>query len=319
MPGEKRDGDEADAPDVLTEPTQSSNEESAPDPRPPAAPQQAETAPDQNTDLMQLPSVDVETSEETTLPRHLRRSRVKEPPKTSSEEIYKAIGKSKGHISWGIYIFVGLGILGLGSAAMVSSGPLTQAIYKWRPDVFGMMAPKSDLPLSKQGVGKENTATQGGSPALAPASAQEAAPEAEIAIETDVVGYEVLVNGQPAELFNHRFVAPAGEPRIVIRRLGFEDYLHNGVIEEGRLNVIRPDFRQERRRGFLTFETIPAAKLSLFQDGQLVIELDTPVEGASVPVGKYRAVLENSLIGYRSEEELEVHEWATTSVRRQLR
>jgi len=118
---------------------------------------------------------------------------------------------------------------------------------------------------------------------------------------------------------DNQFEAPEGRSEIVIRKIGYEPYVTTLVVTSTGENVVQPQFAQEKPKGFLAYETTPDAKLMIFQGDKLLFEKDTPFTGLSLPAGKYRAVLENTLIGYHSEEEIEITAWQTTVRRKSLK
>ncbi len=143
--------------------------------------------------------------------------------------------------------------------------------------------------------------------------------QGEVQIETDVVGFEVFWDGNYVTTYNNHFDMPAGkEGELRIKRVGYEDFITKVVPQQGKVTLVRPIFTQEKRMGFFTYETVPKAKLTLTQNGRIILETETPVTGHKIPVGKYKALVENDFIGYRVEEEIVIEEWKTTSIRRQI-
>lgn len=145
-------------------------------------------------------------------------------------------------------------------------------------------------------------------------------PPAHYTIETNILGYEVSVNGVKQALFNNQFEYPAGSVPVTltVSRAGYSTFTAQVVPESGTNFTIKPTLTQNQTTGFLTYETVPEARLTLYQSGAKVAEYGTPINGIKVPVGTYRAVLENALIGFRREQMITIEEWKTTSFRIQL-
>jgi hypothetical protein len=153
-----------------------------------------------------------------------------------------------------------------------------------------------------------------------PAPAPVAALPFQVKIETEVVGYEVLLNGVSQRLYNHQFKFPVTSPDavLVVRRAGYNDYVARIQTVAGESIVVKPVFSAVMATGFLTYETAAAATLTLSQDGKALHVLQTPLVGHKLPVGTYDALLENSIMGYRHAEKIVIEDWKTTVVRKQL-
>ena len=141
---------------------------------------------------------------------------------------------------------------------------------------------------------------------------------ATLEVDTDLVGWDILGNGQPLAVSDNKVSLSPGLWVILIRRAGYEDYTENVDVKAGETRVIHPVFTLREKRGFLTYDTAAEAKLTLYRDGQKYLVVNTPVRGLALPVGTYQAVLENSLMGYRSEDQIVVQEWKTTVLRKNL-
>lgn len=145
-------------------------------------------------------------------------------------------------------------------------------------------------------------------------------PPARYTIETSILGYEVSVNGAKQALFNNQFEIPAGSAPVTltVSRAGYTTFSTQVTPATGTHVTIKPTLTQNQTTGFLSYETVPDARLTLFQNGNKVAEYSTPIRGVKVPVGTYQAVLENSLIGFRKEQMITIEEWKSTNFRIQL-
>jgi hypothetical protein len=145
-------------------------------------------------------------------------------------------------------------------------------------------------------------------------------PPAKVRVDTNLVGYEVKIDGVTQNLFNNQFEVPAGDKpvTVVVSRVGYSTYTTKINPVSGASIVIKPELTQQRATGFLSYETVPAARLTLSQNGKVVAEFNTPIVGEKLPVGVYSAVLENSFIGFRQEQVISIEEWKTTNFRLEL-
>jgi hypothetical protein len=138
-------------------------------------------------------------------------------------------------------------------------------------------------------------------------------------IDSDLVDIQVFVNDNNISVAGQKLSLEVGKVhKIEIKRQGFSDYQTEIIPEAGKAVRIQPQFLQEVASGFLTIETTPESKLTIFRDNQLVHEGNTPIAGLKVPTGKYRVVIENQLIGYKSEEDFTIYKSITTNIRREL-
>jgi hypothetical protein len=141
----------------------------------------------------------------------------------------------------------------------------------------------------------------------------------DVIIESDLVDIQVLVNGKTIAVAGQKFQLEVGKSYVIeMKRQGFSDYRTEFVPEEGKVTKLQPQFTQEVASGFLTIETTPESRLTIFRDDKIFHEGNTPMSGFKVPSGKYRLVIENPLIGYRSEEEFTIYKSVTTSIRKEL-
>jgi hypothetical protein len=263
-----------------------------------SAPAAEEKSPSANARLELDQPVSVTLKKEENQPR--RRDEGIAARAASAADINQAI-YSNGGTSWFSYLLIALAIGGVVYAGL--------RFYRSAEKIKIVHMPTEDqkpLPLSKQVVGA-GTALPNALAPLVP-----------VTIKTDQVGFELFVNGSAVATVDNQFEAPEGRLEIMIRKIGYEPYVTTLVATNAGENVVQPQFAQEKPKGFLAYETTPDAKLMLFQGEKLLFEKNTPFTGFSLPAGKYRAVLENTLIGFHSEEEIEITAWQTTVRRKNL-
>lgn len=185
---------------------------------------------------------------------------------------------------------------------------------------FMRRASLEPTPQMARAVGTDG-ATPASAPTPAPAVPMISDGKAAVLIETDMVGFAVLLGGKSVTVFNNSFETEPGDNiEIIVSRVGFDDYRALVRLEAGKVNVIRPVFAaQAKATGFLALETVPSARFVVSQNGKVVLEGNTPAAGLKLPIGKYHLLLENTFIGYRSEEEIEIVDFRTTTIRREIK
>jgi len=142
----------------------------------------------------------------------------------------------------------------------------------------------------------------------------------DVMVDSDYVDIQVLVNGVAVTVSDKKFSIESGKThQIVMKRNGYFDFQTEVQAIAGKPTKITPSFEKEYISGFITVETTPESKITLIYEGKVVKETNTPLVGWKAPVGKYRLVIENSFINFRSEEEFQVYNSLTTNIRRQLK
>ncbi len=236
----------------------------------------------------------------------IERKTYKEPTATSTEDIYKAMKKPDSFGFMRKIVFVAL------LAAGFFYGQ--RFIEKTKE-----LVPFPDSPQAKKEPPGKSLGGQ-----IADLQRQftekEQKPEpVEILLDSDFVDIQVLVNGKAIEVADKRFTLESGQTyKITLKRNGYFDYQADVTPMPGSPVKIVPQFNKEFISGFVTIETTPESKFTLLQDGKIVKEGNTPLVGWKAPVGKYRLVIENSFIAYKSEEEFVVYNSLTTNIRRHL-
>ncbi len=268
-----------------------------------AAPQQSAAKPARTA--TEAPIIAVEkTPQSRTSPQE--RKVYKEPPQTSSDEIYKAMKKPDSFGFMRKIVFV----------ALLAAG----AFYGQR----FLQKTKQLVPFPENSQANKEPPAKSISSQIAELqkkfTEKEQLPEpVEILMDTDLVDIQVLVNGKGVEVSDKRFKLDAGQTyKITVKRNGFFDYQTEVTPTAGSPVKIVPQFNKEFVSGFVTIETTPESKITLLQDGKVLLEGSTPVVGWKAPVGKYKLVIENNFIGYKSEEEFVIYNSLTTNIRRQL-
>lgn len=164
------------------------------------------------------------------------------------------------------------------------------------------------------------TLGQAGSRAPSSAPAQVIAPNVGVVEFQGDTNYEVEVNGRWTPVIEHRVEVPAGRStNLRIRKDKFETLERVVFAAAGEVTPVTLKFVAERKKGFLSVFTVPQARLLIYEGDSLVFDGRTPVEGKNWPVGQFRVVLENDLIGVRDEQAIMVEEWKTTTVRKELK
>ena len=133
----------------------------------------------------------------------------------------------------------------------------------------------------------------------------------------DTFGYELELDGKFTPVLNNRVVVKLNTPfQIRARKSGREDFHFEGAVRSTdaplRVTLV---FGEPRPRGLLSVLTPVEMKAKVYEGKSLVFEQKAPFEGRSLPVGRYRLVLEGSF-ATASEEEFLVEEQKTTAIRK---
>lgn len=138
-------------------------------------------------------------------------------------------------------------------------------------------------------------------------------------LATNNIGYTIYVNGTYADVLSNTFLIPKNAPAAIRAELpGHEpiEWTHNPKDKPWRELA----FVKSKDKGVLFFLTTPSAEIKILDEsGNTVLEGETPIEGYSIPAGTYRALIENSLIGHKSEMKITVEKSKTTRVNRSLK
>ncbi len=138
-------------------------------------------------------------------------------------------------------------------------------------------------------------------------------------IATNKIGYTIYVNGAYADILSNSFLIPKNAPALIRAELpGYE------TIEWSHSPKDKPwkdlNFVKSKDKGVLYFATTPSADLKIIDEsGNVVLEMESPIEGYSLVAGNYRVLIENSLIGHKSEIKLAVEKSKTTRIQRTLK
>lgn len=270
-------------------------------------------------DYLELPLASRSISLEESFQRPLAKRREERKPDTSiphtsAADIAKAIDSSTSRSSFGWYIVLAavfLAVFFFGHR--FHSKSQKQKALEGRTAAIGSSFPSS---MEEVNLAQETMQHSGSFPSTQASSSEGTA---QIELVTDVVGYQLFVNGRSVTALDDRFEIPAGASTIELRRMGYETFKATVNAKDGEVKTIKPIFAKELSKGYLSYETLPESKLTLYQGDKVILEKNTPFRGVSLPAGTYRAVLENELIGYRSEEEIVVVEWKTTTLRREIK
>lgn len=159
----------------------------------------------------------------------------------------------------------------------------------------------------------------------APATERPAAPAPKanhgvIVLQTEVSDFQVLVNGQATAVVHNQFSVPFDVSlNIDVVKDGFETARFQTRLSAAQSTAaFRVDFKP-MAMGTVNFATTPESRVTFYRGNAKVFEAQTPVRNKAMSVGTYRVVIENSLIGFRSEAEVVVEEGRLTRVEKLLK
>lgn len=140
-----------------------------------------------------------------------------------------------------------------------------------------------------------------------------------VVLQSEMGNYQVRLNGQPVALNNNQFSAPLNAPlAIEVTKFGFEPLRFQTQLTSQAPFAVKLAFKKAVS-GTLFFSTTPNAKLMFFDGQEKVLELNTPVKSQLIPVGEYRVVVENDLVGYKGELTIVIEDNKITRVEKMLK
>jgi hypothetical protein len=180
-------------------------------------------------------------------------------------------------------------------------------------------APASDRQPSR-GMASVNHESEPAPANERPAAVVPKANHGVIVLQTEVSGFQVLVNGQPTSVVHNQFSVPFDVSlNIDVVKDGFETARFQTRLSAAQSTAaFRVDFKP-MAMGTVNFATTPESRVTFYRGNAKVFEAQTPVRGHPLAVGTYRVVIENSLIGFRSEAEVVVEEGRLTRVEKLLK
>ncbi len=129
-----------------------------------------------------------------------------------------------------------------------------------------------------------------------------------VLLQTNVDGVNVSVNGNPARLNGNQFPIPLHTAlSIQVSKPGYETANFSLNAPDAKPLFYKVTLRAVPM-GMIDFITTPDAKLTFVSQNGQAIHLNTPLRNQAIPVGKYRVLLENDLIGYKAETEVNIEQ-----------
>ena len=192
---------------------------------------------------------------------------------------------------------------------------------------FGMLA---GTPLEFLGGGSATQVADGETPASPTKPQANRPPAAEgnnkpipvsategvIVLQTKVSGFKVFVNGNEVGVNNNQFAVPLNTlVNIDVVKEGYQTQRFSTTVTGSSPVAFRVELTQIPS-GTLWFATTPDANVTLYVGDEKKYEFHTPVRNELVAIGRYKAVIENSLLGYRGEMELVIEEGKLTRIER---
>jgi serine/threonine protein kinase len=200
-------------------------------------------------------------------------------------------------------VLIGVGIIGARQYGMLEGTPLEFLA----PKVEVVEAPAANRPVNRPPASEDAQRP-------IPVSANEGV----IVLQTKVAGFKVLVNGREVGVNNNQFAVPLNtDVNIDVVKPGYQTQRFATKVQ-GQAPVA---FRVELTpipSGTLYFSTTPDAQVTLYRGEEKVFEAHTPIRNEVIPAGQYKAVLENSLLGFREEMDLVIEEGKLSRVEKTI-
>lgn len=142
--------------------------------------------------------------------------------------------------------------------------------------------------------------------------------EGVVVLQTKAVGYRVLVNGQPVMVSNNQFAVPVNvNLNIDVVKPGHQPARFQTKVTGEAPVAFRVDLA-ELPSGILFISTTPETHVVLFAGEERVFDGQTPIKNQRIPVGTFRAVMENNLLNLRQEVQVTVEEGKITRIEKTL-
>lgn len=139
-----------------------------------------------------------------------------------------------------------------------------------------------------------------------------------IVLQTRAVGYRVLVNGEPVAVVGNQISVPINEAlNIEVSKPGYQSARFQTKVSGSTPVGFRVELVQAAS-GILYLSTIPETRVTLYLGNEVVFEGQTPIRNQRIPVGRLKAVVENSLLNLRAEVDLTIEEDKITRVEKVL-
>jgi hypothetical protein len=139
-----------------------------------------------------------------------------------------------------------------------------------------------------------------------------------IVLQSKTLDLRVLVNGVAVSVSNNQFAAPLNEPlNIEVTKRGFQTVHFQTTLKDRAPISYRVDLT-ELPSGGLALTTTPDAQVTIYAGEEIVFKGRTPLK-ERLPVGRYKVVLENSLLNYKSELDVVIEQNKYTQLERFLK
>ncbi len=175
---------------------------------------------------------------------------------------------------------------------------------------------------TKRNIASESDSAPVASPVPVATTSNTAAPATVVGtviLQTNVDSYQVSVNGVPSTVTNNQFSAPIGAALSVrVSKSGYQPIAFQIQLGDAKPVAYKIELKS-LPSGVIYFNTVPDAKLTFYHEAGLdPIVLNTPVRNYSLPAGRYKIHIENSLMNYNSDVEVVIQEGKMTRVEKSL-
>ena len=139
-----------------------------------------------------------------------------------------------------------------------------------------------------------------------------------IILRSNVDGYSVTVNGNLVSVVNDQFTVPSDQELVVmVSKTGYQSASFRTTVSSSKTVSFAVELKA-LPTGVLFFNTTPSAKLTFYGQNGSSFVLNSPVKNQRVPVGVYKVIIENSLLGHRSEASINIEAEKLTRVEKTL-
>lgn len=139
-----------------------------------------------------------------------------------------------------------------------------------------------------------------------------------IVLQSKFTDLRVLLNGQAVAVNNNQFSVPLNQPLTIdVLRRGYQTVQFQALVKDRAPVSYRVEML-ELPSGNLNLTTSPDAQVTIFSGEEVIYKGRTPMR-ERLPAGRYRVVLENSILNYKGELDVVVEPNKITQLERVLK
>jgi hypothetical protein len=170
-----------------------------------------------------------------------------------------------------------------------------------------------------QQVAKTQPVVPDRSPAAQPAKPVAPVTEGVVVLQSQLKDLRVLVNGKAVATNNNQFNIPLNTlVTIGVSKRGYQPVQFQATAPNRNPLSFKVEL-VELPSGSFTLTTTPESRVTIFSGEEIFLQARTPIRNERLPVGRYRVLLENSILNYKGEIEVVIEQGKHVTVDRLLK